>query len=105
MDFVVPIEGRCIGSGTCANICPTNVIHVEDRDNVRTISIRDEVIGRHSMVRCEGCGRLYATNKFLDHIHRRTASHADTKTHHKYCPNCSKLFSDRIQTFEKRPGK
>ncbi|MCF8080871.1 MAG: (2Fe-2S)-binding protein, partial [Desulfobacterales bacterium] len=24
-NFVVPIEGRCIGCGTCANICPTKV--------------------------------------------------------------------------------
>jgi predicted molibdopterin-dependent oxidoreductase YjgC len=105
MNFVVPIEGRCIGCGTCANICPTNVIHVDDRENVRTISIRNEVIGRHPLERCEGCGKLFATPKFLDHIHRRTAGHTDTKEHHKYCPTCSKLFSDRIKTFEKRPGK
>ncbi len=105
VNFVVPIEGRCIGCGTCANICPTDVIHVEDRDNARTISIRHEVIGKHPLERCEGCGKLYATPKFLDHIHQRTASHADTKTHHRYCPTCTKLFSDRIRTFEKRPGK
>jgi ferredoxin len=105
LNFVVPIEGRCIGCGTCANICPTNVISVEDSENVRTISIRDEVIGKHSLERCEGCGKLFATEKFLEHIHRRTALHTDMKTHHQYCPTCTKLFSDRIKTFEKRPGK
>ena len=105
VNFVVPIEGRCIGCGTCANICPTDVILVEDHDNARTISIRHEIIGKHPLERCEGCGKLYATPKFLDHIHQRTVSHTDTKTHHHYCPTCTKLFSDRIKTFEKRPGK
>jgi bidirectional [NiFe] hydrogenase diaphorase subunit len=101
-NFVVPIENRCIGCGTCANICPTQVIKVEDLENVRTISIRDQVIGRHPLERCEGCGRLFATPKFLEHIHRRTVAHADVKTHHKYCPTCAKLFSDRIKSVSDR---
>jgi ferredoxin len=101
-NFVAPIENLCIGCGTCANICPTRVIKVEDRENVRTISIRDEVIGRHPLERCEGCGRLFATPKFLAHIHRRTVAHTDVKTHHKYCPTCAKLFSDRIKSVSDR---
>jgi predicted molibdopterin-dependent oxidoreductase YjgC len=104
-NFVVPIEDACIGCGTCANICPTRVIKVEDHDNVRTISIRDDIIGRHPLERCEGCGRLYATPKFLDHIHHRTATHADVKTHHSYCPTCAKLFSDRIKSVSERARK
>ena len=102
MNYVVPIEGHCIGCGTCANICPTDVIDVEDLDNVRTISIRNEVIGRHPLERCEGCGKLYATPKFLNHIHKRTSSHTEVKAHHNYCPTCAKLFSDRIRTFNDR---
>ena len=102
MNYVVPIEGLCIGCGTCANICPTNVIEVKDHDDVRTISIRDEIIGRHPLERCEGCGKLFATPKFLEHIHKRTSAHTDVKTHHKYCPTCAKLFSDRIKSFSDR---
>lgn len=102
MNYVVPIEGLCIGCGTCANICPTKVISVEDHDNVRTISIRNEVIGRHPLERCEGCGKEYATPKFLTHIHKRTSSHTDVKDHHNYCPTCAKLFSDRIKMFNDR---
>ena len=100
MNYVVPVEGLCIGCGTCANICPTDVIFVENNDNVRTISIRDEVIGRHPLERCEGCGKQYATPKFLNHIHKRTASHTEVKAQHSYCPTCAKLFSDRIKTFK-----
>jgi len=102
MNYVTPIEGRCIGCATCANICPTDVIKVDDHENVRTISIRDEVIGKHPLERCEGCGKLYATPKFLDHIHKRTSTHADVKVHHSYCPTCAKLFSDRVKSFTDR---
>ena len=36
-NLVVPVDGRCIGCGTCANICPTSVIDVRDEGSVRTI--------------------------------------------------------------------
>jgi len=102
VNYVVPIEGLCIGCGTCANICPTNVIMVEDHESIRTIKIRDEVIGRHPLERCEGCGKLFATPKFLEHIHRRTSSHTEVKSPHNYCSTCAKLFSDRIRSFSER---
>ena len=105
MNYVIPIEGRCIGCGTCANICPTDVIKVSDHDNVRTISIRAEVIGKHPLERCEGCGKLYATPKFLNHIHKRTSTHTDVKAHHNYCPTCAKLFSDRVKSFNSLPRR
>ena len=104
-NFVVPIEGQCIGCGTCANLCPTAAILVEDKDNVRTVTIRNEIIGRQPLERCEGCGRVYATPRFLEHIHRRTQSHTDVKVHHSYCPTCTKLFSDRIISVSERSRK
>jgi NADH dehydrogenase/NADH:ubiquinone oxidoreductase subunit G len=102
--FVVPIEGRCIGCGTCANICPTDAITLEDRENVRIIKIRDETIGQHPLAVCEGCGKRFATPKFLAYIEQRTDPHPHVKEEHRYCPTCAKLFSDRIQTFS-RPAK
>ena len=93
--YIVPVPGQCIGCGTCANICPTDAIRVVDRDDMRTITIRDEIIGRHPLARCQACGRTFATARFLDHVHEFSAPHPDVKTHHQYCPICAKLFSDR----------
>jgi predicted molibdopterin-dependent oxidoreductase YjgC len=99
VSYVVPVEGRCIGCSTCANICPTHVIRIEDLENVRTISIREEVIGRHPLERCEGCGKLFTTPSFIQFVARRTTPHPDVKDHHRYCPTCAKVFSDRIKSF------
>jgi predicted molibdopterin-dependent oxidoreductase YjgC len=101
-DYVVPVQGACIGCGTCSNICPTDAIRLEDKNNVRTISIRDEIIGRHPLEICEGCGKPFATPKFLNHIEERTSPHPHLKEHHRYCPTCAKLFSNRIKSFKNR---
>lgn len=95
--LIEPVEGRCIGCGTCANICPTHVILITDEENVRTISIRDEVIGRHPLETCEGCGRRFATPKFLEVAHERAVDHhPDVKEHHRWCQECAKRLSPRV---------
>ena len=98
MGFVVPEKGRCIGCGTCANICPTEAIQITDTDGTRTISIRDEIIGVHILERCHGCGRYFASQKFLRHVEQQTTRHTAAKDHPLYCPTCTKLFSNRIRS-------
>jgi predicted molibdopterin-dependent oxidoreductase YjgC len=102
VNTVVPVEGRCIGCGTCANLCPTKIIQVEDCNNVRTIAIRDEIIGRHPLERCQGCGKLYATAKFVAFTEKRVSPHPLQKEQHHYCATCAKLFSDRLRTLRDR---
>jgi predicted molibdopterin-dependent oxidoreductase YjgC len=105
VSFVVPEPDRCIGCGTCANICPTDAIRVEDRENVRSVMIRDELIGKHPLERCEGCGRWFATTRFMDYIERRTGPHPHVKETHAYCPTCAKLFSDRTRAVSEHSVK
>ena len=95
---VVPGEGSCIGCGTCANLCPTKVMRVKDEGNVRIVSIKDEVVSRLPLERCEACGNLYATTDFLAHVTEHMDPHPDTKDHHHLCPACTKLMSDRALT-------
>ena len=97
VSFVVPKEGRCIGCGTCANICPTGAIQMKDEGGVRTVFIRDEVIGINVLERCEACGRFFASRKFMRHVEMQTTDHASVKEHHHYCHSCTKLFSNRIR--------
>ncbi len=91
-NYIVPVEGACIGCGTCANICPTRAIQIEDRESVRTIRIRNEIIGVHPLEQCAICGKRFATPRFLEYIHHRTLPHPDVKDHHHYCPSCAKLY-------------
>ena len=102
---VMPEAGRCIGCGTCANLCPTNIIKVEDQDRVRTVSIKGDMIGRLPLERCEGCGKMYATISFLKHVEKSTLQHPDTKDHHHLCPSCIKLMSNRAVTEGERLKK
>ncbi|MFH2065393.1 MAG: 2Fe-2S iron-sulfur cluster-binding protein [Pseudomonadota bacterium] len=99
---VMPDPGRCIGCGTCANLCPTNLIRVRDQEGVRTVSIKDQVIGQLPLERCEGCGNLYATETFLRHVEKCTGRHPDTKEHHHLCSSCIKLLSNRAITERER---
>jgi len=94
--YVVPTEtGDCIGCLTCANICPTGAIRYEDRGQVRTILIRDDVVARHTLEHCEICGRQFATAKFLEHVKASEEDHPDEKTAHTHCPTCAKLYYRR----------
>jgi len=103
--LVIPDPDRCIGCGTCANICPTQAIRVQEDGGMRTVSIRNSVFGRHPLMRCQGCGKYYATEKQLRLMEERTAPHPRVKEHHNYCGNCAKLFSDRMIVLEKQPPR
>lgn len=102
---VVANPGCCIGCGTCANLCPTKIIKVVDQGSVRTVSIKEEIIGQLPLERCEGCGIMYATSNFLKHVEETGLPHPDTKEHHHLCPSCIKLMSNRAVTEKERIHK
>jgi len=104
-DQIMPVPGRCIGCGTCANLCPTHAIRIMDQGSVRMIRIREELIGQHPLERCQGCGKYYATERQVRFVEHRTEPHAHVKTPHHYCPACAKLFSDRLQVMGKQPPR
>ncbi len=102
---VTPNPGKCIGCGTCANICPTQAIQVFDQGPLRTVCKAEVIFGQQPLERCQGCGKYYATEKQVDLAEKRTEPHPQVKLHHHYCPACAKLFSDRLQVIKKQPPK
>jgi bidirectional [NiFe] hydrogenase diaphorase subunit len=95
-NYVAPSEkGDCIGCLTCTNICPTDAIRFEDEGNVRTVLVRDEVVGRHTLEHCQICGKMYATTRFLEHVKQSEGDHPEEKEEHHHCPTCTKLYYRR----------
>ncbi len=91
--YVSPSDkGECIGCLTCTNVCPTKAIRYEDDGNIRTVMVRDEIVGRHTLERCQICGKLYSTTKFLEHVKQVDADLPEEKEDHRHCPTCSKLY-------------
>lgn len=95
---VGPADGDCMGCGTCANLCPTGFISVRDQDNVRTVTIGDQVLSRLPLERCDACGARYATAEFIAHVIDHTADRPEPKKGHHFCPSCIKMMSRRAQT-------
>ncbi len=54
--------------------------------------VRDEIVGRHTLERCQICGKLYTTTKFLEHVKHVDVQHPEEKEEHRHCPTCSKLY-------------
>lgn len=66
----------CIGCASCATICPTHCIEVEDTEEGRTIWSK-----KFPWVRCEICGIIVSTDK-----HYKASTGSDTVI----CPDCRK---------------
>ncbi len=66
----VSIEGskdKCIGCGSCAYVCPTDAITVEDIGDTRIISMPQGKI-EFKLKKCKTCGSYWAPEKQLDYI-------------------------------------
>lgn len=60
--------GDCIGCGSCAYICPTKYIKMEEDENYRTFT---QWKVKFEMARCKKCGQKIAPKKQLEFIHKK----------------------------------
>jgi len=74
--------GDCIGCGSCAYICPTNYIKMEEDENYRIFS---EWKVKFEMARCKKCGQKIAPKKQLEFIRKKANLPADW---FDVCINC-----------------
>ncbi|WP_321419906.1 4Fe-4S binding protein [uncultured Desulfobacter sp.] len=97
---VGPGDGDCIGCGTCANLCPTQFITVQDQDNIRTVFTGDQILSCLPLEQCEACGTQYATAPFLSHVENSIKNLVHVGQGHKFCPECTRVMSSRTHTNE-----
>jgi NADH dehydrogenase/NADH:ubiquinone oxidoreductase subunit G len=61
----------CIGCGSCAQVCPTGAIKMEDRGDERKVFTWGQVLAKFKLEKCKECGRPFATKKYLDWMKER----------------------------------
>jgi bidirectional [NiFe] hydrogenase diaphorase subunit len=74
----------CIGCGSCAYVCPTNAIVMEDIGDKRIITMPKSRT-EFKLKKCKTCGNYWAPQRQLDYITRKLDLDADFFDN---CPNC-----------------
>ena len=78
------IPDACIACGSCAYICPTDAITVEDVGDKRTITMPSCKM-EFKLKKCKTCGHYWAPEKQLDYIIKKAELAADAFDN---CPDC-----------------
>ncbi len=82
-------ESTCIGCGACVYVCPTECIHMEDRDGVRTIWHEDAgvktSVRQFKLKYCKVCGAPLGPEYQLEYIRKKVGLPEDF---HDLCPGC-----------------
>jgi bidirectional [NiFe] hydrogenase diaphorase subunit len=84
------ISQTCIGCGSCASLCPTGAIRLKDEDGIRTIFLKNNTIGRFTLVECSSCGTPYTTKNILEYVTARIEEQPPTKKSN-LCPECARV--------------
>ena len=83
--FLEP-SAACIGCGSCAYICPTGAIKMEDRDGTRVVYARKWKT-EFKLKKCQVCGSYWAPEAQLEYIRKKVNLPAGF---FDVCPNCRK---------------
>ena len=65
--LIVHSEEKCIGCDSCAYICPTEAITVDDAGDTRTLSTPSGKL-EFKLKQCSKCGKYWAPEKQLEYI-------------------------------------
>ncbi|NLM43656.1 MAG: 2Fe-2S iron-sulfur cluster binding domain-containing protein [Clostridiales bacterium] len=76
-------SAQCIGCGSCAYVCPTDAIKIEEKDGIRNIWNKE-----FQLLRCTRCGKPFATKEQLEY-NREKLGEAHVKL---LCESCKKAI-------------
>lgn len=79
----------CIGCATCAALCPTGAIRVEDVDGERSLLLRGRVFAKLPLLVCSSCGSYFATRKHVDSLSTRLPEYSESEMR-SLCPACAR---------------
>jgi len=74
----------CIACGSCAYVCPTGAISIEDFGDTRRITMPHTAM-EFKLKQCKTCGGYWAPERQLDYIIREAGLTADAFDN---CPDC-----------------
>jgi len=77
-------EIKCIGCDSCAYVCPTEAITVEDVGDTRTLTTPSRTI-KFRLKKCKVCGRYWAPEKQIEYIAKQSNQ---PLVMFEVCPNC-----------------
>jgi len=81
---VVHSVEKCIGCDSCAYICPTEAITVEDVGDTRTINTPSGKL-EFKLKKCKVCGNYWAPEKQIEYIAKESGTSLEE---YDICPNC-----------------
>lgn len=77
-------KDACIACGSCAYICPTDAITLEDKGGVRTITMPNNKM-TFKMAKCTVCGRFYSPIKQIEFMAKKSCREM---VFFNKCPDC-----------------
>jgi predicted molibdopterin-dependent oxidoreductase YjgC len=82
-------DAVCLGCGTCAAICPTGAIRIEDRAGKRRVFLGDIAVGERTLECCSLCGESLAPKMYMEVIATRMGREPALRLH-RVCAECAR---------------